>query len=115
MINELAWNILTFLWQYSEMKWTHEHFSGWFHREIPTWTFSAIAGLDWDDLTKTSGIYRISSQNHKGWSTQVDSELGNYDYLLGIDVRMRMGSHVWPSNSGLCALHLDRSSASCGA
>ncbi|KAI9566785.1 glycoside hydrolase family 13 protein [Boletus coccyginus] len=56
--------------KYSGMKWTHEHFSG----------------LDWDVLTQTSGIYRISGQNHKGWSTQVDTELGNYDYLLGIDI-----------------------------
>lgn len=98
--------------QYSGMKWTHEHFSGWFHVEIPTSTFSAMAGLDWDVLTQTSGIYRISGQNHKGWSTQVDTELGNYDYLLGIDVRMRMGSHVWPFNNGLCVSHPDRSPAS---
>jgi len=59
--------------KYSKMTWNHEHFSG----------------LDWDDLTQTSGIYRISSENHKGWSTRVDAELGNYDYLLGIDINHR--------------------------
>jgi alpha-amylase len=52
-------------------------------------TPSALTGLDWDDLTQTDGIYRISSQNHKGWSTRVDTELGNYDYLLGIDINHR--------------------------
>ncbi|KAG8213000.1 hypothetical protein J3R82DRAFT_11387 [Butyriboletus roseoflavus] len=49
---------------------------------------SAIAGLDWDHLTQTRAIYRITSKRHKGWSSRVDSELGNYDYLLGNDVRM---------------------------
>ena len=31
-------------------------------------------------------IYRIIGPNHKGWSRNVDKELGNYDYLLGADV-----------------------------
>ena len=44
-------------------------------------------GLDWDQRTKTKGIYRIVSDKHKGWSLFVDKEFGNYDYLLGIDVR----------------------------
>jgi hypothetical protein len=43
-------------------------------------------GLDWDDLTQTNGIFRISSEGHEGWSKWVDTENGNYDYLLGIDV-----------------------------
>ena len=58
-----------------------------------------MTGLDWDDLTQTSGVFRISSKNHKGWSTRVDTELGNYDYLLGIDVCVSMGSREWPSNT----------------
>ena len=70
------------------MRWNHQHFSGQFHDESPALTPLALAGLDWDDLTQTNGIYRITSQNHRGWSTRVDAELGNYDYLLGIDVRM---------------------------
>ena len=43
-------------------------------------------GVDWDHRTQTKEIYRISSPNHKGWSRNVDKELGNYDYLLGVDV-----------------------------
>jgi alpha-amylase len=57
--------------QYSSLKWTHEHFTG----------------VDWDQRTKTGGVYRIVSQRHRGWSKHVSSELGNYDYLLGTDVR----------------------------
>ena len=54
------------------MKWNHEHFTG----------------VDWDQRTKTNGVYRIVSRRHKGWSRYVDKENGNYDYLLGCDVRM---------------------------
>ncbi|KAF8554389.1 glycoside hydrolase family 13 protein [Imleria badia] len=72
--------------KYSGLKWTHEHFTG----------------LDWDGLTQTSGIFRISSKGHKGWSTRVDTELGNYDYLLGIDIdhrhpAVRDDLHAWGS------------------
>jgi hypothetical protein len=43
-------------------------------------------GVDWDEKNKTKGIYRIAGPGHKGWSRNVDHELGNYDFLLGIDV-----------------------------
>lgn len=43
-------------------------------------------GVDWDHKTRTKAIYRITAPGHKGWSRNVDSELGNYDFLLGIDV-----------------------------
>ncbi|KAI0684103.1 alpha amylase [Cytidiella melzeri] len=57
--------------KYSELKWTSEHFTG----------------VDWDHRTKSKGIFRIEGPPHKGWSRYVDKELGNYDYLLGVDVR----------------------------
>ncbi|KAJ7126978.1 glycoside hydrolase family 13 protein [Mycena epipterygia] len=56
--------------KYSSFRWTHEHFTG----------------LDWDHRTRRSEIYRMSG---KGWSRHVDSELGNYDYLLGVDIDHR--------------------------
>ncbi|TFK94098.1 glycoside hydrolase family 13 protein [Polyporus arcularius HHB13444] len=59
--------------KYSSFKWTYEHFTG----------------LDWDHRTRTKGIYRITSEKHEGWSKWVDSENGNYDYLLGIDIDHR--------------------------
>ncbi|CAA7267009.1 unnamed protein product [Cyclocybe aegerita] len=59
--------------KYGGMRWNREHFSG----------------VDWDHKTRTRGIYRIISPGHKGWSRNVDSELGNYDFLLGIDIDHR--------------------------
>ncbi|CCM01404.1 uncharacterized protein FIBRA_03455 [Fibroporia radiculosa] len=58
--------------KYSSLKWTQEHFTG----------------LDWDHRKRLKGIYRIVGGSHKGWSRFVDSENGNYDYLLGIDVNI---------------------------
>ena len=43
-------------------------------------------GLDWDEKTRKKGVYRIVGGSHKGWSHNVERELGNYDYLLGQDV-----------------------------
>ncbi|KAG8897786.1 hypothetical protein FRB99_007921 [Tulasnella sp. 403] len=59
--------------KYSTLKWTQEHFTG----------------LDWDQITKKNGIYKIVGRGHKGWSKNVDNEFGNYDYLLGIDIDFR--------------------------
>ncbi|KAF9816657.1 hypothetical protein IEO21_03962 [Rhodonia placenta] len=59
--------------KYSTLRWTHEHFSG----------------LDWDHKKRMKGVYRITGESHRGWSRFVDSELGNYDYLLGVDIDHR--------------------------
>ncbi|KAJ7284988.1 glycoside hydrolase family 13 protein [Mycena rebaudengoi] len=53
--------------KYSSFRWTHEHFTG----------------LDWDHRTRKGGIYRMAGKK------LVDSELGNYDYLLGVDIDHR--------------------------
>ncbi|ETW83039.1 glycoside hydrolase family 13 protein [Heterobasidion irregulare TC 32-1] len=60
--------------KYSSMRWNHEHFT---------------AGLDWDDRSRTQGIYRIAGDSNKKWSPNVDKEFGNYDYLLGVDIDHR--------------------------
>lgn len=44
--------------------------------------------MDWDHKKQLKGVYRMVGGSHNGWSKFVDSELGNYDYLLGADVRM---------------------------
>ncbi|KAI0001425.1 alpha amylase [Russula compacta] len=59
--------------QYSKLRWTQEHFTG----------------VDWDHRTRKRGIYKILGKGHKGWSPNVDKELGNYDYLVGADVDFR--------------------------
>ncbi|KAF8520501.1 glycoside hydrolase family 13 protein [Gautieria morchelliformis] len=59
--------------KYSKFKWRKEHFTG----------------VDWDHRTRTQGIFRVVGKGKKGWSRRVDQELGNYDFLLGIDIDHR--------------------------
>ncbi|KAI0303756.1 glycoside hydrolase family 13 protein [Multifurca ochricompacta] len=59
--------------KYSKLCWNNEHFTG----------------IDWDHRTQKRGVYKIVRKVRKGWSPNVDNELGNYDYLLGADVDFR--------------------------
>ncbi|KAJ8585740.1 glycoside hydrolase family 13 protein [Rhizopogon salebrosus TDB-379] len=98
-----GWTVFDFpgrLGKYSAMRWNSNHFTG----------------LDWDDLTQTNGIFRISSEGHEGWSKWVDTENGNYDYLLGIDIdhrhpEVRNDLFSWGSwvleTTGACGFRLD--------
>lgn len=47
------------------------------------WDWTCFTGVDWDDKAKEGGIYRFAG---KEWSPDVDSENGNFDYLMGADV-----------------------------
>ncbi|PPQ98753.1 GH-13 [Panaeolus cyanescens] len=53
------------------------------------WDQSCFSGVDWDHKTKEKGIFRLTGPGHKGWSRNVDTELGNYDFLLGVDIDHR--------------------------
>lgn len=55
--------------KYSPFKWHWQHFSG----------------VDYDRLTGDTSIYRILGYG-KGWSQGVDTENGNYDFLMGCDI-----------------------------
>ena len=55
--------------KYSDFKWNWEHFDG----------------VDWDDYKKESGIFEFTGYG-KGWDEEVDSENGNYDYLMLTDI-----------------------------
>jgi alpha-amylase len=82
------------------MKWTHEHFTGMHEPSNEGLRLLTVlfAGVDWDDKTKTKGVFRFTGGSHVGWSRWVDKENGNYDYLLGIDVSgMTSGSFI-PAN-----------------
>ncbi|KAF7374878.1 Glycoside hydrolase family 13 protein [Mycena sanguinolenta] len=59
--------------KYSSFQWTKHHFTG----------------LDWDHRTRTQAVYKIADKGRKGWSKYVAKELGNYDYLLGVDIDHR--------------------------
>lgn len=47
------------------------------------WDASCFNGVDWDERHKKNAIFLF--QNHY-WATEVDTENGNYDYLMGADV-----------------------------
>lgn len=54
-----------------------------------TYNWRHFSGIDWDDDTRTKGIYKFVGDGYTtkpGWSTDVDNELGNYDYLMFADI-----------------------------
>ena len=53
--------------KYSAFKWNAEHFTA----------------VDWNQKTGTSAIFKLLDRR---WSEKVDTEYGNYDYLMGADV-----------------------------
>lgn len=55
--------------KHSNFEWHYEHFSG----------------VDYDQKTKTTGIFKIVGEN-KNWSEGVSDEKGNYDYLMFADI-----------------------------
>ena len=56
--------------KYSDFVWDHRHFTG----------------TDWnEDSDETGLIYRFAG---KHWAKQIDPELGNFDYLMGMNVDM---------------------------
>jgi alpha-amylase len=58
--------------KYSSFKWKWYHFDG----------------TDWDDSRKLNGkVYKFRGVG-KNWDWEVDTEKGNYDYLMGADVDM---------------------------
>lgn len=65
-----AWTKFTFpgrKGKYSDFTWHARHFDG----------------IDWDESKKENHIYLIGGKN---WDGEVDSENGNYDYLMGADL-----------------------------
>lgn len=49
------------------------------------WHFYHFTGTEFDDAERRSGIFRILGDG-KYWNEGVDSENGNYDFLLGNDI-----------------------------
>jgi alpha-amylase len=49
------------------------------------WDHTCFDGTDWDDEGKKKSIYLFAD---KHWDSDVDSEDGNYDYLMGCDLDM---------------------------
>lgn len=49
------------------------------------WNKSHFDGVDWDAARKRSAVFQLDG---KKWDGEVDSENGNYDYLMGADLDM---------------------------
>lgn len=49
------------------------------------WHWQNFSGVDYDARRKDHGIFNFAG---KGWEKDVDSENGNYDYLMGCDLDM---------------------------
>jgi alpha-amylase len=65
-----AWTRFTFPGRkgiYSNFKWNWNHFDA----------------VDWDEINKREGIFLFEG---KEWDSEVDGEMGNYDYLMGADI-----------------------------
>ncbi len=58
-------------YKYSNFKWTYYHFDG----------------VDWDQRNGESAIFKFRGSG-ASWDWEVDSENGNYDYLMYADVNM---------------------------
>ncbi|RMZ75114.1 hypothetical protein DV737_g5449, partial [Chaetothyriales sp. CBS 132003] len=50
------------------------------------YTARDFSGVDYDESRQSNNIYKIVSAGKNGWAEDVDSELGNYDYLMFADV-----------------------------
>ncbi len=45
-----------------------------------------FSGVDYDAATHTNAIYKFTGPTKPGWAIDVDTELGNYDYLMFANV-----------------------------
>jgi alpha-amylase len=53
------------------------------------WDHRCFTGVDYDDRTKRSGIFSIENEYGEGWEEVIDTEKGNYDYLMYADIEFR--------------------------
>lgn len=58
------------------------------------WDFQCFTGVDYDEKTGESAIYSIQNQYGEGWQDVLDTENGNYDYLMLSDIDFRNPSVV---------------------
>lgn len=64
--------------------WTKFTFPGRKGKYDPfVWDHNCFDGTDWDEKGHRNSIYRFDG---KTWDKRVDSENGNYDYLMGCDL-----------------------------
>ena len=50
-----------------------------------TWDWTCFHGIDWDQATQRKGLWLFEG---KHWNESVNTEFGNFDYLMGCDVHV---------------------------
>lgn len=53
------------------------------------WNYTCFSGVDYDDRTKETAIFSIINDYGEGWDEVIDTEKGNYDYLMYCDIDFR--------------------------
>jgi len=53
------------------------------------WDFQCFTGVDYDARAEETGVYSIQNQYGEGWADVLDTENGNYDYLMLTDIDFR--------------------------
>ncbi|WP_145541731.1 alpha-amylase [Yersinia alsatica] len=54
------------------------------------WDKQCFTGVDYIEDPTDEGIFKIlNDYSDEGWNTEVDDELGNFDYLMGADIDFR--------------------------
>jgi alpha-amylase len=53
------------------------------------WDHHCFSGVDYDNRTKETAIYKIQNEYGDGWEEVIDDEKGNYDYLMYDDIDFR--------------------------
>jgi alpha-amylase len=53
------------------------------------WDYRCFSGVDYDDRTRETAIYRITNDYGNDWEEMIDTEKGNYDYLMYADIEFR--------------------------
>ncbi len=53
------------------------------------WNFQCFSGVDYNNATGETAIYNIQGEWGDGWEEMVDTEKGNYDYLMFNDIEFR--------------------------
>ena len=68
------------------MAWTKFNFPGRNNKYSDfKWNASHFDGVDYDDRTKRNSIFRFKD---KKWDDYVDTENGNFDFLMGADIEL---------------------------
>lgn len=53
------------------------------------WTYQCFSGVDFNNKTGETAIYSIQNEWGNDWEEMIDTEMGNYDYLMFNDIEFR--------------------------